>query len=138
MDMYKTSLFPYVEGGTLVGRSVTLTMTSVITEQLPDHQGKPQTKYVLHFRETKKGLILNKTNAKVVIGLYGRDTDGWTGQKITLYSEEVKAFGKLHNAARVRAPDQGSMPPNDGTDPLEDIEEEVAELGAEAMDELAF
>jgi hypothetical protein len=46
-------------------------------------------------------LILNKTNAARIAALYGGETDDWTGQRISLYTESVKAFGATHNAVRV-------------------------------------
>ena len=129
MDMYKTDLFPYIEGGALVDRAVTLTMADVRTTRMPDHKGDEQTKFVLHFLESQKGLILNKTNTKAIIELYGRDSDDWAGKRITLYAEKVRAFGKIHDAARVRAPESTEAPPENGTDPLTEVAQE--EMGAE-------
>lgn len=116
MDLYKTELFPYIQGESLVGKaSVTLTMTSVEAEKLPNHGGQEETKYVLYFKETKKGLILNKTNAARIIALYGRETDEWAGQRISIHSEPVRAFGKNHNAVRVdeKKPKANGIPVND-------------------------
>ena len=104
MDIYKTNLFPYVTGDSLAGKEATVTMTTVTEESLPSTKGGQESKYILRFKESSKGLILNRTNAKVIAGLYGSETDGWAGQRITLYSERVKAFGETHNAVRVKAP----------------------------------
>jgi hypothetical protein len=102
MDLYKTDLFPYIQGEALVGKPpVPLTMTTVSVEKVPSNRGVEETKYILYFKETKKGLILNKTNAARIIALYGRETDDWAGERIALYSEKVNAFGKNHNAVRV-------------------------------------
>lgn len=101
MNIYKSELFPYIAGDSLVGRPVTLTMKEVKIEPVSSG-GQTENKPVLYFEESKKGMILNKTNAKRIAKLFGGETDEWTGQPIELYSEEVKAFGDTHNAVRVR------------------------------------
>ena len=40
-------------------------------------------KLVVSFKETKYGLILNKTNASVLSEMYGDESDDWTGHKIS-------------------------------------------------------
>lgn len=118
MDIYKTELFPYIEGGQLNGKQFELTIKSVSEDELPNHKGLMEKKYVVHFKETEKGLVLNKTNAKTIINLYGRETNDWAGKRVTLYAEKVKAFGEMHNAVRVKAPvaavpEQSTATPND-------------------------
>jgi hypothetical protein len=63
-----------------------------------DAEDKP----VVYFRETQKGLALNKTNANAIAQLYGPDTDRWTGKAVTLYPTEVEFQGKMTLAIRVR------------------------------------
>lgn len=106
MNIYKsTILFPWIEGDSLVGKPTVLTMADVAVEEVSvPAQGKAMPKITLSFKETDKRLILNKTNAKTVIKLYGPETDAWKGKPVELYSEAVKAFGSMHNAVRVRKP----------------------------------
>lgn len=59
-------------------------------------------KPVLYFRETEKGLVLNKTNASTISGLYGPETDEWGGKKIALFGQEVDFQGRQVLAIRVR------------------------------------
>jgi len=59
-------------------------------------------KPVLYFHETEKGLVLNKTNANTIQGLYGAETDDWNGKRIALFSTEVDFQGKQTLAIRVR------------------------------------
>ena len=92
MNIYKTELFPYVEGDSLKGKTVTLTMATVNVEKLKNNRGQEEKKYVVYFDESQKGLVLNKTNAKIISRLYGPETNAWTGQRITLYAEEIRAF----------------------------------------------
>jgi len=100
-DIFTTDLFPYLEGEELKGSTLTLTIRDIRQEKMQSHKGKEESKYVLYFRETSKGLVLNKTNAKRVAVLHGKKTGGWADKKITLYTEEVRAFGETHNALRV-------------------------------------
>lgn len=118
MNIYRTGLFPHIIGDSLVGKTATLTMTEVKVERLTGHEGRSEEKFVLFlfFEETEKCLILNKTNAATIAKLYGPETDDWRGQAITLYSEEIRAFGKTHNAVRVApaqpaAEESGQQPP---------------------------
>lgn len=103
MDILKTNLFPYMEGLHMFNKKdATLTIRSVTMDRLPDHRGSEVDKPVLHFAETDKGLVLNKTNVKVLVKLLGRETDEWRGKKIQIGHEWVKAFGDTVHAVRVR------------------------------------
>lgn len=102
MNIYKSSLFKYIAGDSLVGKNVQMTMNRVVNEAVPNDKGKEEEKQVLYFAESKKGMILNKTNAKRIARLFGPETDDWNGKVIELYTEPVKAFGDTHNAIRVR------------------------------------
>lgn len=86
-------------------------------------------KPVVYFRETDKGLVLNKTNATTITGLYGPETDDWIGKKIALFSTEVDFGGKQVLAIRVRmkkpqpaaqpAPVTAKAGADDDSDPFE-------------------
>ncbi len=102
MNIYKTQLFPYIAGDSLVGKTATMTMAGLKTEKLPTRNGKTEDKLVLYFEDTPKGLVLNKTNAKTIAQAFGGETDDWQGHQIELYTERIKAFGQTHNAVRVR------------------------------------
>jgi len=101
MNIYKSSLFKYIAGDSLKGKSVPMTIDRVVNEDV-SNSDKTEEKQVLYFVESKKGMILNKTNAKRIARLYGPETDEWKGIVIELYTEPVKAFGETHNALRVR------------------------------------
>ncbi len=55
----------------------------------------------MFFRGKQKRLVLNKTNAKTIAGLYGDDTEGWIGKRITLVVREVEFEGSIVLAIRV-------------------------------------
>lgn len=68
-------------------------------------QGKDaQEKWVLYFREIKKGLGLNKTNGKMCCKLFGSDDmDDWIGKQIAIYvKDDVEYQGEIMSAIRVR------------------------------------
>lgn len=103
MDIYKTSVFKYIAGDMLVGRPITLTIDRVeIEEIITPTTGEVTEKPILFFKESRRPLILNKTNAAALAKVFGRETNDWTGKAVELFAETVKAFGKVHNAARVR------------------------------------
>jgi hypothetical protein len=92
----------------LSGRDVTVTIKSVAAAKLRSvDKNKPeQKKPVLYFKESRenppRGLVLCKTNAKIIAGMFGPDTDRWVGQRITLYPTKVEAFGAMVEAIRIR------------------------------------
>jgi len=58
---------------------------------------------VLKFEEAKKGMILNKTNAKTLsIIAKSPFIEDWIGKKITLTSQMVSAFGQTVPAIRIK------------------------------------
>ena len=126
-------MFPsrYLKADDLDGREFTLAIRGVEKEEI----GKPpdkEDKWVLYFRSAKKGLILNRTNAMAIAELYGEETSGWVGKRVTLYSARVKAFGKWYDVVRVRAPAPAS-PSVDGNGPVEpdspdDLEDRVDDI----------
>lgn len=59
-------------------------------------------KQVLYFVEDVPKMILNTTNANVLTMLYGSHPDQWIGKQIQIHTAKVKAFGKTHDAIRIR------------------------------------
>ncbi len=75
--------------------------TTVIIEGIgrEDFNGEP--KPVLQLRDSKD-LVLNKTNAKIIAGLYGDEIDLWSGRGIVLYATDVDFRGEMVQAIRIR------------------------------------
>lgn len=90
----------YLKVDDLGGKSVTLTMDSVDIEEVGQGQDKEK-KPILRFRKTEKALVLNVTNSNTIAKLYGDDTEGWSGQRITLVPREVEFQGNPTMAIRV-------------------------------------
>jgi hypothetical protein len=80
-------LFPgrFLKSVEFKGKKVTLTISKIETELLPDKKQKEKIKGIILFKESKKGIVLNKTNAICLAKLFGRNTDGWVGHKVTFY-----------------------------------------------------
>ena len=62
-------------------------------------------KWIVYFREIKKGLALNKTNGEILCSiLKTAEMDEWIGQKVALYvKDDVEYAGKTVSAIRVRS-----------------------------------
>lgn len=101
--MKVSQLFPskFVKAADLGGRPVTLTIAKLVVEEL-GHGAEKERKPVLYFAKATKGLVLNRTNGMTIAGLYGDESDEWTGKRITIYPTKVRAFGAMQDCIRVR------------------------------------
>lgn len=82
----------------LEGSDVTMTIASAEAKAFDDGN-----KIAITFLETEKTLICNKTNARRIASLHGKEFDKWHGKKITLYPDLVDFKGDEVEAIRVRA-----------------------------------
>ena len=99
MNIFSTNLFEYLAGEMFLDKNgapkaVTLTMKDVKVKTISNGRGGDEDKPVLSFKERDKLLVLNKTNARVIAGLYGPETNDWVGQRITITGEHGAWFGK--------------------------------------------
>lgn len=103
MNIYSDDqLFPFIIGDMLGSSGAVRVVRGARPEEVSDPRtGGKVKKLALHFHGTGKRLILNKTNVKRLIKLYGPDTDNWRDKPVELYAEEVKAFGAVHNTVRI-------------------------------------
>jgi len=59
---------------------------------------------VIKFKGAKKGMILNKTNAKKISEVLSSPfIEDWIGKEITLTTAKVSAFGSTVDAIRIKA-----------------------------------
>ena len=112
----------YLKAADLNNRTVKVTIDKVIFEEIGQNRDK---KPVVLFEKVKKGMVLNKTNAKRIGKMYGEQMDNWSGKEIELYSELVPFQGEDVPSIRVRveAPERpqredfnaplGAQDPND-------------------------
>lgn len=133
--MHIDLMFPslYLKAADLQGRDVTLTIRRVSLDELTRQGGSKEMKPVVYFKETadkaqrtgqdEKRLVLNKTNAHSIRDLYGPETDGWAGKRITLYSARVTFGRQTVDAIRVRdetPPAKRTKQADDSPDPVDD------------------
>lgn len=88
----------------LQGKDVTVTIERVVGGELTGPGGKKSKKPLAYFKESKSGkpLALNATNCKAIAGMYGNDTDGWLGKRVTLFPTTTQMGGDTVECIRVR------------------------------------
>lgn len=68
-----------------------------------------------------KAMVLNATNCKTMETMYGPDVDAWIGKSVLIEVKQVKAFGEIHDALRIKAKklqaDQSAPPPTTPAEP---------------------
>lgn len=84
------------------GEERTLTINKTAREEVANTTGTKTLCFVAYFTESNKPMVLNKTNCKTIAKLYGANVEGWIGKRIIIKSEQVKAFGELVDALRVK------------------------------------
>lgn len=85
------------------GKDLILTIKSVAEENVIGADGKKEDCIVMRFRENVKPMIVNATNAKTIQKIYHTPyIEDWAGCKIQLYVAQVKAFGEVVDALRIR------------------------------------
>jgi hypothetical protein len=84
------------------GRTPTFTITQVkMVRLLAGDDGSEKDKGVLLFKETERGVVLNKTNAQSIAAMFGNETDGWIGKRVTFHATEVQVGPKKDLGIRV-------------------------------------
>ena len=78
--------------GTTIPRTPTWTIARVAVEELPDlkRQDATKNKGVIYFREQERGWVMNRTNVECLKALFGPQTDGWIGRRVTLCTEPTR------------------------------------------------
>ena len=84
-----------------VAHKPTVTIKSFSKKTMKNKQGEDEIKPVIFFNEFEKGMVLNKTNANTIAALYGPTLEDWIGERVTLHSVMVEAFGESTEAIRV-------------------------------------
>lgn len=85
------------------GRDLILTIRKVTQEAVMGADGKKEDCIICYFQENVKPMILNVTNCKTITKLTGTPyIESWSGHKIQIGVEKVKAFGDVVEALRVR------------------------------------
>jgi len=87
----------------LLNKPYELAIKSVEQKELRPNNA-PVSGWIIRFEQTEKYLILNKTNASAIAGLYGPNTENWIGKKIVLYTTKAKVKGVVRDVIRIRGP----------------------------------
>lgn len=99
MQASKLCPSPHLEAADLAGKDTVVTIKSVGFSLVGQDKVNKGT---VCFEEFDRAMVINRTNLKRVIGLYGSETDSWVGKKITLYPSETDFQGKTVPCLRVR------------------------------------
>lgn len=75
----------YIKAATFKGQDRTITITGVTLKELEREDNTKETRGLISIAESPKQWILNVTNVKCLIAMFGRETDKWLGKKVTLY-----------------------------------------------------
>lgn len=59
-------------------------IANVKLEKLEGNTG-PRVRGVLYFEAFEKGWVVNRTNLECLKAMFGRETDNWTGKRVTLH-----------------------------------------------------
>ena len=87
-------------GGFEAAKRVTVTISDI--KLWEDSQG--ERKINIGFAESRKRMLVNKTNARQIAKAYGGNTDNWTGKKIILYVAMVQFMDEMVPALRIMIP----------------------------------
>ncbi len=83
----------YWQAFELEGKDLTVTITRIVGEEVEGEEGRKARKPVIYTSELPRPIVLNKTNAKTLIALYGADYRQWVGKRFVMYPTMVK-FGR--------------------------------------------
>lgn len=81
-----------------------MTIKGIRIEKLPQDKGGEKPKGIVAFNERDLELVLNRTNAECLKGMFGRDTDAWIGKRVTFFPMPMtdSFTGERITAIRVR------------------------------------
>jgi hypothetical protein len=124
----------YLKAADLNERQIKLVIGNVQFENIGDDDKKP----VLYFTKAKKGLVLNKTNARTIATAYGDEMNNWGGHEIILYSAMVQFRDEMVEAIRVRIAKTNPAPAPAPAPPLEHQDYKAENPAANIDDEIPF
>ena len=101
---YKEYYKNFLGGWSFEDGDKTLTITDITEREMYDAQTDgTKVELTLSFAEEQLPMVLNVTNADTIAEVLGTgDWSKWIGQRIIVGTAKVKAFGKIHDAIRVR------------------------------------
>ena len=99
----------YLRADQLKGQIRRLTIEGAAAEVLGTGD-QARSKIILKLHTVGPRLVLNKTNANVLAGVFGPETANWVGRVIELRTERVMFSGQLVDSIRVGVPTDAVRP----------------------------
>ena len=96
-----------------VGRGALVTIKGIEQRNVARDGDTPQFRWLMHFHESQKPLVLNSTNIQLTARICGSEnTDDWNNRQLVLYVDpNVSYAGKLTGGIRIRAPKPQAVAP---------------------------
>src|SRR3974390_2720520 len=96
-------IFPgrFLKAALLQGKIVTLRISDVHVEKMPEQNGRKKWRGIISFDKTEMQLALNRTNGECLKAMFGEELASWTGKRVILCPKMVEAFGSEELAIRV-------------------------------------
>lgn len=82
---------------------VAVEIEAVTAGELTGQGGRKTKRPLVKFSGAERSLVLNKTNAKTLMTLFGPDTAAWTGKKVVLYKAQTQLGGDTVECIRIKA-----------------------------------
>ncbi len=106
--MHLNEIFPkrYASAEELQGKEVTLTIARVVPEKMRPNPKSPEVqKFVVYFREARKGIVMGKSLAYQFAEILGsEETNDWAGKVVTLTSGLMDVAGRKVLTFQARRP----------------------------------
>lgn len=107
-----------------------VTIRRFTQENLAQQNAPEELKWIMHFAEFDKGLVMNPTNLQLAaLALGSEETDHWIGKQIVLYTDPNVSFaGKPVGGLRLRAMKrkaQPAPPPPAPATAFDDLDDDV-------------
>ena len=118
------------------GKDIILTIANVKNEIIMGTDGKKEECMVMRFSNNEKPMIINATNAKTITKLLQTPyIENWSGHRIQIFADKVKAFGDVVEALRIRP----TLPkPINVAKSCEECGEEIKAFGAMSAEKMAI
>lgn len=102
MHWKKMFVGDYIAAVEFDGKTPTMKIKSVDLVKLEDDDGRQKDKGVIFFEQTDRGWVLCKTNAICLAAMFGDDTNGWIGKRVTLHAVDVQVGRERMPGIRVK------------------------------------
>ena len=107
----------YLKAADLKGRAHKLVISSAELVEFKERDGRAQNKIVLGFDGREKMLVVNATNARRLAQVTESEQwDQWKGHECVLIPDKTEMGGQLVDCIRVKLPEAGEAPAEDGDD----------------------